>query len=298
MTSLSPFLFSYILILLILIWFSYPSSLSSQTISGVTLATALTPLFQETSIAIIALITGASAGNVKIVSITAVIGRAKAVRRDLLQSDADGVLMDYTMSIDNGDANSMEASLSSAILSGGFTQALQSTGYTTATAQTVPLVMNLSPTAMPTASPTTKPTGGSKYTYASKYTMIIVGTATGGIACLVVMLYTLILLRRHQRKSRVAVYEQEYEEDLECQAHMTRRIISAENSDKNEDLLLREWSENFDKTDSYLDSRRVSPAKLKAGYEFDKKLNAKKHTIKVVRHDEENHDVQTEIGVS
>ena len=253
-----------------------------------TLATALTPLFQETSIAIVALITGASAGNIKIVSIIAVTGKAKAGRRDLLQSDADGVLMDYTMTIDNGDTASMEESLTSAILSGGFTQALQSTGYSTATAQTVPTVMNLSPTAMPTTPPTAKPTGGSKYAYASKYTMIIVGTATGGIACLVVMLYTLILLRRHRRKSRVAVYEQEFEEDLECQAPMTRRIISAENSDKAEDLLLREWSENFDKNESYLDSRQGSPAKLKADYNFGKKLNAKKLTIKVVRYDDDD----------
>ena len=255
-----------------------------QSISGVSLATALTSAFQETSIAIVALVVGISSDNVKILSVT--LGAASARRRNLLQSDS--VLMEYTMSMTNGNADNMEASLTSAITSGSFTQALQSTGYSTATAKAVPLVMNLSPTAKPSSAPTLNPTSISKSNRVSKHTLVIVGSVTASVICLIAIIYGLLLFKRHRKKTRVAVYEQEDDTDLECQAHMTRRIISAENSGKADCLLLREWSENFDQTEAYLDSRQVSPAKLKMDHKFGKKVNARKVTMRGISYDEES----------
>ena len=114
-----------------------------QTITGVSIAEANTTAFANATTSAICSTTGAARQSVHIDSITAA-GR----RRTLLQGG--GVVVRYTITAVNGNAAALRTMISEAITLGTFTAALQSNGYTAATASTMPVIVDYSPTQSPT----------------------------------------------------------------------------------------------------------------------------------------------------
>jgi hypothetical protein len=117
----------------------------TQTIAGVTLATAQTPAFQKAFAGSLATVLGVNATAVNIVSVTA------SARRALL---AGGVSVVYTLTVLNTPTATLQAALSAAVTSGALTAALvAASGITTISASVLPTVVDISPTSAPTAAP-------------------------------------------------------------------------------------------------------------------------------------------------
>jgi hypothetical protein len=253
-----------------------------QSIAGVNAAVADTPEFRPIIIGVAALATGSDPKDVSIDSIK------DANRRHLLEST--GVLIVYTVTAYNTDPATMQANIVAAVQSGSFTNALQSSGYAGATASAVPRIVDLSPTSSPTRIPTQYPTSSDskRRNVISFRTVAIVGSVVGSLAGIALLLLILCQVRKHKKKSRVAIYEQESDgdmddDDLECQAHMTHRVISADTSGKADNVLkVQEWVDPTEEDGAYLDSIKYSPARLKIDFNFGKSPERKKITHRIV----------------
>lgn len=224
-----------------------------------------------------ALATGSDASDIHIDSITA------ATRRQLLQ--ANGVVVVYTITAYNIDPSTMRTNIVAAVQSGAYTNALQSSGYTGAVAGAAPRFVDLSPTSSPTPIPTQAPTGfGTNDNVLSTSTIIIVLSVIGSVSGAALIIFVLSHMRGQKKRSRVAVYEQDcgivgQDADLECQAHITHRVISGDASGKADKLKVQDWVYAKDDDNISLDSVKDSPPRLKADFSFtntpEKKITRK-----------------------
>ena len=246
-----------------------------------TFSEANTPEFRTVAIGVTALATGSDPENVNIDSITEV------TRRQLLESK--GVVVVYTITAYNTDKETMKANIVGAVQSGSFTNALQSSGYAGATASAVPRIVDLSPTSSPTQIPSFSPTNSSKRrAVISSSIVAIVGSVVGSVAGIALILFIISQIKKQKKKSRVAIYEQEGDGDmddgdLECQAHITHRVISADTSGKAENVLkVQEWVDPTEEDGSHLDSMKYAPARLKMDFNFGKSPAPQKITQRIV----------------
>lgn len=184
----------------------------------------------------------------------------------------------YTIVAYNTDPATMKANIVGAVESGSFTNALQSSGYAGATASVVPRIVDLSPTSSPTQVPSLSPTRSDsrRSNVISSGTLAIIGSVVGSVAGISLVLFILSQVKKQKKKSRVAIYEQEGggdmdDDDLECQAHVTHRVISADTSGKGDSgnvLKVQEWVDPTGEDGSYLDSIKYLPARLKIDFNF------------------------------
>jgi len=119
----------------------------TQTIAGVTAATAQTNAFKASFVLTVGYTLGVPAAQVAVLSVTA----APTSRRAQLASVA--VVVQYVVTTYNTPAAQVQATLAAAVGAGTFTAALQTNGYPGATATAVPTMVDVSPTSAPTAAP-------------------------------------------------------------------------------------------------------------------------------------------------
>ena len=130
---------------------------STQAVTGVTLDTANSALFQSSFTQSVANLLSVSSSIIKINSITAKTSR----RRSLLST---GVYITYTVTTDTSTTvPALTSLMTTAVAAGTFTTALHNYGYGAASVVDYPVTVDLTPTSTPTRSPTFKPTLISPY---------------------------------------------------------------------------------------------------------------------------------------